>query len=411
MDHWTRVGLPLIPLVLACSSAPRPPTRIVPTPVSLAEPAPQSLGRGDPRLLALLEPRIAEAVPDARIAALVPTSESAGLAIIEGTGFRLTLEYQTNERNGGQAYFRNMQALPAMAFLHELDEAGVDLLRTGRWLATEAVGPIRCWDDGRGETDIRCARAPDPEPWETPSLEPANYLLPPSQYASTPPLQLPPAGSASAPRAYPRESVAAITAVLERYSTMRVVGLPLDAEHHALLVSVEDMAIEGVLVCVRTTAEMECAGSSVAHLEGVVAREAWGWLLVGSTSYGNPRDRARLLLAVRPGPHGLIADTLGLGGVSGDGHACDEHDGYCVDMSGMAYRAQLLSPTCIERTPGTRWHSTHVRIDDLWLDEELIEPPRCADRYSIGPRGFEATDCGPPTNTPRCPDPFEEDDP
>ncbi len=127
---------------------------------------------------------------------------------------------------------------------------------------------------------------------------------------------------------------------------MEVVGLPLDAEHQALLVSIEDMAVEGALLCVRSAADLECAATSIDYLEGVVARAAWGWLLVGSSSYGNPRDDTRLLIAVRHTRRELFADTLGLGGVSGDGHACDTHDGYCVDMSGMAYRAQVLSPTC-----------------------------------------------------------------
>jgi hypothetical protein len=164
----------------------------------------------------------------------------------------------------------------------------------------------------------------------------------------------------------------------------------------------------GILFCIATEGRdplLDCVTSAIDDLEGVVSASADTWLLVANSSYGNSRDASRRLVAFTRRPDGLRLDALDLGGLAGDGAACERHPGYCVETTANVVSARLLTPNCIERTPLTHWRATHVRMGDRWIDEVIDRDEPCADRFDLVDGRFARSECGPARTLPVCAEP------
>ncbi len=351
---------------------------------------------------------VSRTLRDARVTLQDSADPQGGWATVAWRSIRVRVEYRERPT---EVWLVEHRALEAVAFLHELADAGVALARTGRWLATNEGSTLECFEDDEADAPrVRCravsaAEAADPPVRVT--LEPPYWMLPPSQRGrSRPDRESPPRRrreTADPPPLAPR-----ITEVFTRHPELRISGLSLDESHGLVLVTADEGygVPLGVLLCVAGAREAEgldCATTEIDSAEGVMASSARGWLLAAASAYGNPRDKGRLLVSVHSGDDGLVVDTLDLGGVGGDGEACERHPGYCVHLEGVAHRASVLSPDCVELRPGGRWHATHVRVGDRWIGEGVEPAPGCVARYAVRDGLFARADCGPAPSLPACP--------
>ena len=355
------------------------------------EPFEPTPSRGHPRLLEALEPRVAEALPDSRLVR-VGEELDRGHGVVEGPGYTLTFEYRANPARE-RVWVRKPEVFEAVRYLRALAAAGVDLQRTRRRLASEQ-GPLTCWDEGAVETDVKCVVSPEPTTPPT-TLEQPDYLEPPSRRSPT--------SAWVSPRTGSPVEVPAIAAVTARHPDFEVQGLPLDADHRALLVTKFEGPRVGAALCILESGHLQCAPTAIESLTGVLAMETDRWLLLGNSGFGNGAGtRERLLISLALTGVAPTIDILGIGAISVAGGACERRN--CARIDAWPITANLVADGCVERRFEGRWSATHDRRDDRWIDEEITprEGGPCVDRFSYDHEGFERSECGPPSPTPAC---------
>jgi hypothetical protein len=99
-----------------------------------------------------------------------------------------------------------------------------------------------------------------------------------------------------------------------------------------------------------------------------------GWLLDVNTSQGRGGSSSLVWVSNLDGR--LTTAALAVGGTAAYGGACDRLPGYCVDITGHWTPWEMLSPTCVKIGPTVRWHATHVRAQERWINEEILPPPK-----------------------------------
>ena len=302
-----------------------------------------------------------------------------------------------------------MSSLRAVVYLNGMREAGVQLrgLNAGLLVFEERV--YTCDTTGRDprrDPEGRCRmlryvesiadHAPrdvfDPPAWSVPPSQRRRVLRRPRRQGRARPG---PAGV----------SAEQLGTVFEQHADLQATGANLDRQHR--LVLVVDLAHRSpeLLCVVAERSPVHCMRTEVESVDAVISSPRTGsWLVIGSSSAGG-RQRARSLVAMSIDERGgLRADHLALGGVSGIGEACENHEGYCVVVEGRGDAFQILDDGCIERRRGPDWTALHVRLGDRWLDEEVASGPACVDRFSLVDGLFQASSCGPPTALLGCTD-------
>lgn len=231
----------------------------------------------------------------------------------------------------------------------------------------------------------------DERPLPPLDLEPAAWALPPSQRVSPDP----PMSSERFPVLETEPEPGAV-------SLRGTVSARLDAATLLGLVVLGDGGVGG-LVCLAAPERVECTRSELTSLESA-SPTTGGWLVTGRGTGSGGRGGTRVVGVLGSSDDGLMHQTLGLGGSSGMGEACSDHEGYCVWLSGVAHAARMLTPSCLERRPGASWSATHVRVGDEWLDEMIRDAPDCVTTFRVHVGRFVDEPCGPEAAARRCAD-------